>query len=289
MTRAAAPRRTILKGSLDFISPESGVAISVPIFVYKKSEDLKKVEAHLYHRNDQGRIVYKKFCVDCTEELMVDDIIKMVESGDGLVEITQEDVGEAFNKTATSLRAYATVKLANISSGMLENRLMPKEVFSIRAFKMDTKKPALAGHESMLLNLLAALMQNKQALMVSACLDTVQRNCLLLPNGDLWTLAWEEEIREDVAWSHDPAKSIDNELVRGWKTFLKTREVEVESIDSAAEMIAEMETRISEKVAVEGEAVPTRKENATSVDAFNDKMRAALESMSKEKTTAKRK
>src|ERR1044072_6347190 len=127
MARASAPTRTILKGTLDFFAPDAGVAISVPVFVYKKSQDFKKVDAHLYHEKDQGAINYKKVCAECGEEVTIDEIVKMVETGNGLVPVENAEIKEVFNKTATSLKAFATISLDNILDGMHQNTLMLKD------------------------------------------------------------------------------------------------------------------------------------------------------------------
>lgn len=282
MSRAPAPRRTVLKGTLDFLSPDAGVAISVPVFVYKKSQELKKVDAHLYHEADHGRISYRKVCQECERELLDTDIVKLVETGSGKVPVEKEEIEESFNKTGPTLKVIASVPLGNITDGILGNAVMPKDVYMVRAFKTDSKKPPLATHENMLRNLFAALTENGEALIVSACLDTIQRNCLMLPNGDLWTLSWAEEIRENIPFHSDD--EIDNEMVRGWKTFLKTREINIDEMESAEAMVEEIEQRLVEKLP-EAVAAPAEKV-APAIDLTN-KIKEALNQINKPKKKEK--
>lgn len=263
MSRANAPRRTILKGTLDFSTPEAGIAISIPVFVYKKSEELKKSENHLHHTEDGGRINYVSKCSVCDKLVEYDEIEKRVAVDEfNTATITKDEIDEVFYSKDESMRAIGAISLSKVINAMNDNLLMPKDVYEIRGFKIDSKKPPVASHERTLRALLAALEANKQALMVVCSLDSRQREALILPSGDVWVLSWEEEIREDVPF-YAEKNEIDKEVVRGFKSLLKSQEMDEIAIHSAANMFDALDKLISGKVISKDEPAVTAKTDAS--------------------------
>lgn len=263
MPKAEAPSRTALKGTLDFMSKERGLEISIPVYVYKKNAELKKADAHLHHAKDKGSIVYRKYCTECDKEISNSDIIKMVDMGSDLVPISTNDVKETYNKTGTSMVALRTVSLKSFANDVMNNLIMPREVYSIRGFRPDKKNPPVPSHEITLRTMLAALEANNEGLMLSACLDSIQRNAILFPSGDIWTLSWAEEVREDIDFHTD---ELDKTMLNGWKKFFKSKEEslhELESQTMSEEIANLLESKLPKKAMAKAE--PEKKASVAKV------------------------
>lgn len=285
MPKADAPRRTILKGTLDFVSEKLGLEISIPVFVYKKGAEFKKTDSHLHHAEDKGRIEYRKFCVECGKEMGEGDIQKMVETGDGVVEVSREEITEAFNKTGTSLIAKNTISLKNLSEDMMNNYIMPKEVYTIRGFRPDNKKPPIETHEKTLRTMLSALSANNEGLMLSVALDGMQRNAILFPNGDIWTLAFAEEVREDLEFF---SSDEDKTMLKGWRTLFKSREEPITEIESVEAMSEEMSKTLAAKIPAKAKAVAkAEKLPGEKIGDLNKKLAEMVEGVKAEKRPAK--
>ncbi|MFV0458742.1 MAG: Ku protein [Actinomycetales bacterium] len=80
--------RSMWKGSVSF-----GL-VNVPVKMYTATSS-KDVSFHQVHREDGGRIKYRRFCQICGQEVAFSDIAKGYESPDGqLVILTDEDLAE---------------------------------------------------------------------------------------------------------------------------------------------------------------------------------------------------
>src|SRR5450756_1158438 len=80
--------RAIWKGAVAF-----GL-VNVPVKVYPATGE-HQVPLHQVHRDDGGRIRYRKMCSVCGEEISTDDIVKGYQTDDGrMVVLTDEDLDE---------------------------------------------------------------------------------------------------------------------------------------------------------------------------------------------------
>jgi DNA end-binding protein Ku len=294
MPRASIPRSATLKGYIAFMGKD--MRISIPIFAYKKNADIKKIELHMYHSADHGRVRYNRFCEECKQSLTWDDITKMAEWGNDRIEITSDELEEIFNKTGNVIKVIHPIPLSSIIDNLLANLVFLKEIYEVRPFKADTKKPPAKEVETMLISLFAALKANKQALLVTTSIDQIQRYALLFPNGDLWTLYYSEEIRADLPLVHEGniQKRIDKELTSGFKSFLKTHESEISEEFSFEDMQDEMNALIEQKIPAKktlvavGEAIPTP-EIAHVLKALKESVgKAKIKTKTKQKVRAKR-
>src|SRR5713226_8778544 len=78
--------RAIWKGAVSF-----GL-VNVPVRLFAATEE-HDIRFHQVHREDGGRIRYKRTCSICGEEVAYDDIAKVYETSDGqLVILTDEDL-----------------------------------------------------------------------------------------------------------------------------------------------------------------------------------------------------
>ncbi|MGI8665865.1 MAG: Ku protein [Jatrophihabitans sp.] len=80
--------RAIWKGAVSF-----GL-VNVPVRLFAATED-NDIRFHQVHREDGGRIKYKRTCSICSEEVAYDEIAKGYETSDGqLVILTDEDLDQ---------------------------------------------------------------------------------------------------------------------------------------------------------------------------------------------------
>src|ERR1700753_656554 len=68
--------------------------VNVPVRLFAATEE-HDIRFHQVHREDGGRIRYKRTCIVCGEEVSSDEIAKGYESSDGqLVILTDEDLDQ---------------------------------------------------------------------------------------------------------------------------------------------------------------------------------------------------
>src|ERR1044071_2436559 len=88
LLRRDCPMRAIWKGAVSF-----GL-VSIAVRLYSATEE-KDIRFHQVHREDGGRIRYKRTCSVCGEEVTYDDIAKGYDIGGGeMVILTDEDFAD---------------------------------------------------------------------------------------------------------------------------------------------------------------------------------------------------
>lgn len=283
MARAKMPSKTILKGTLDFFN--DGTAISLPIFVYKKTSVLKKADTHMHHAVDGGRIYYNRICDRCQENVPLYEVEKMVVTENGMVSVTKEEIDEIFNETQTSVSVICTLPAKKVNEYLSKEIMVPKEAYQIVAFRPDTKSPPLKAHETILKSLLTALTSNKQVLMVSAFLGQMQRNAVLFPNGTMLALCWEEELRETIPWQHEDG--VSKEMVDGFKAIFKSVEAEMANIPST-DSFDKMAEFLESKTAIpDGTTSLEARKTQSGIEKFVEQMQEMVENTKSKKKTKK--
>lgn len=100
--------RSIWKGSISF-----GL-VSIGVKLYSATEE-KDVAFHQVHREDGGRIRYKRTCTVCGEEIAYNDIAKGYELPDGdMVVLTDDDLAELPLTTSREIDVLQFVPLAQV-------------------------------------------------------------------------------------------------------------------------------------------------------------------------------
>ena len=96
--------RAIWKGAVSF-----GL-VSIGVKLYSATEE-KDIRFHQVHREDGGRIKYKRTCAICGEEVSYDDIAKGYDLGGGeMVILTDEDFAD-LTRTVMSIGDGRVVSL----------------------------------------------------------------------------------------------------------------------------------------------------------------------------------
>src|SRR5690348_9944157 len=100
--------RSIWKGSISF-----GL-VSIAVKLYSATEE-KDVAFHQVHREDGGRIRYKRVCSICGEEIAYNDIAKGFELPDGdMVVLTDDDLAELPLTTSREIDVLQFVPLEQV-------------------------------------------------------------------------------------------------------------------------------------------------------------------------------
>jgi len=106
--RAEAGMRSIWKGAISF-----GL-VSIPVKLYSATEE-RDVSFHQVHREDGGRIRYKRVCQVCGEEVQYADIAKGYELSSGeVVVLTDDDFADLPLSTSRSIDVLEFVPLEQV-------------------------------------------------------------------------------------------------------------------------------------------------------------------------------
>lgn len=228
--RGKLARAARLKTSLDFnFSPP----ILIPIHVYGQKEDLRLVKQHMFHADCGGKIGYKYNCEE-HGEVSYSDIEKLVSTIDGQVQITKEELAAIVYGNDTTVKVIQVIDLAEIPRLMSELKIAFGDIYQVRGIKLDKKKFEMSV-ESSLRVLFDALEDNNQGLLVSLPLD-LRRFGLMLPNGTIHTILFEEEIRQDTPMAYGRGEGYSKEYLEIFKKFLNKKVKPLKSTFSVEEI-----------------------------------------------------
>jgi DNA end-binding protein Ku len=105
---------TAWKGTISF-----GL-VNIPITLYPAFKS-REMEFHLLHRQDHGRIGYRKFCKKCGKTLDPEEIVKAFEhEKDAFVPLEKEELEEGKSPNTRNLEISLFVKEAEIDSKLYE-------------------------------------------------------------------------------------------------------------------------------------------------------------------------
>lgn len=176
MPHAPAPSRSTGSGTLTF-----GL-LSIPVKVYSGTEDVRVKRSEYTADGDKvGRLTVNK---ETGEEVAYRDIVKMVETTEGLVALSDEEVANLLGVPNGTFDVTATVPLSTLFQG----RYVPQSVLQVRPDKAAAKAFDL---------LLKGLAKTQTFALVSYCLRGTPRVGALLPTGRLYVLHYDDEVRED--------------------------------------------------------------------------------------------
>ena len=112
--------RSIWKGSISF-----GL-VSISVKLYSATEE-KDVAFHQVHREDGGRIKYKRVCSICGNEIAYNDIAKGYELPDGdMVVLTDDDLAELPLTSSREIDVLQFVPLDQVDPDLFQQELLPR-------------------------------------------------------------------------------------------------------------------------------------------------------------------
>lgn len=230
MSRAAEPRTSVVKGSIEYIGKDG--TITVPVFVYRKYSEIRQggVEFHKYHRDCDTRINYKDWCPSCEQIVFPTDVEKRADSGGEAVSIDRAQLKSVVKGEDSTIRILGTIPLKEVPVKMKSGVFAFNDVLVVRGFKIGTKKKeVMPSAERQLRLLLDSLGKNQEAMYVLVPLTSGARYGLLFPSGDLYTLVYEEELRADIEWNYGPGEGYARGDLTVLAKFLKGKEMSVDS------------------------------------------------------------
>ncbi len=170
--------RAIWKGAVAF-----GL-VNVPVKVYAATGE-HQVPLHQVHRDDGGRIRYRKMCSVCGEEIGTDDIVKGYQTDDGrMVVLTDEDLDELPLATEREIAVEEFVPAEQVDPIMLA-----------RTYYLEPEKTAAKPYAL----LREALSTTDRMAVVKVALRQRETMAVLRVRGNvicLQTLLWPDEVRE---------------------------------------------------------------------------------------------
>lgn len=246
--RAGAPKQTAIKGSLDYVGGDG--AISIPIFIYRRQAELKSggIEFHLYHSKCHTRILTKLWCANCKQGVQRHQVQRLTPVGETMKHVTEEELIDIFNSNDKSFQILGTISLKNIPTLMMTNSVVFHDSFMVRPMKMgSTSQTTMPSVEKQVRLLFDALGKNQQALYLEVPGYRMRRKGLLLPSGDLLTLKYEEEIREDIPMMFGQGDGYERKSLTDLSAFLKTKNIELESAPSCSELVEKVDELLLSK------------------------------------------
>jgi DNA end-binding protein Ku len=170
--------RAIWKGAVAF-----GL-VNVPVKVYAATGE-HQVPLHQVHRDDGGRIRYRKVCSVCGEEIRTEDIVKGYETDDGhMVVLTDEDLDELPLATEREIGVEEFVPADQVDPIMLG-----------RTYYLEPEKTAAKPYAL----LREALTTTDRMAVVKVALRQRETMAVLRVRDKvicLQTLLWPDEVRE---------------------------------------------------------------------------------------------
>lgn len=246
--------RAIWKGAVAF-----GL-VNVPVKVYAATGE-HQVPLHQVHRDDGGRIRYRKTCSVCGEEISTDDIAKGYQTDDGrMVVLTDEDLDELPLATEREIAVEEFVPAEQVDPIMLA-----------RTYYLEPEKTAAKPYAL----LREALSTTDRMAVVKVALRQRETMAVLRVRGNvicLQTLLWPDEVREadfpildaDVAVRPQEAKMAAS-LVESLASDFDPSDFE-DSYQAALEALIEAKVTSGRTVSVPSAAGEERAEGGEVVD-----------------------
>lgn len=259
MPGAPAPKRATASMTLSW----GMVAIPVQLFsgtednAFRRSEYVKKVDGDTVTYEKVGRKPINK---ETGEDVDHADVIKAVEVEDGIVEISDEEVEAALGAQNGTAQIVCFIKQQVLFSG----NYVLGDLRQLRPAKRKSGKQSVydpAATQSFAL-LVAAMRKTASFAIVKVVTRGKPHFAALLPNGDLYTLLFDEEVRERLPM---PEIEIEREAVK-----MGVELIEMGMRDDPPTLHDEATTRVIEfaEAKAKGEATPvaTKTEEAPTVD-----------------------
>ena len=169
--------RAIWRGAVSF-----GL-VNVPVRLFSATEN-HDVQFRQVHREDGGRIRYKRVCSSCGEEVAYDDIAKGYETEDGdMVVLTDEDFADLPSRTSKEITVEKFVPAAQIDPMLLDKS------YYLEPDKTATKPYVLLRE--------ALESENRMAIVTVSIRTRMTMAVLRVRDGVIvmQTMLWPDEIR----------------------------------------------------------------------------------------------
>jgi len=247
--------------------------VHIPVNLYTATQD-NDIHFNQLHKEDQGRIRYKKVCAHCGKEIGTQDIMKGFEyDKDQYVVVTDED----FEKIKTE--KDRTIQILHFT-----------DLNSIRPIYYDTTYhavPDAGGDKAFELLRLAMLEENKVAI-ARTVMGTKDKLLALIPTQDgllIETMFFADEIKE-IPKAYQKGEVKPEELNMA-KTLINSMDKEFEPAAYHDEYQKRLSDVIQQKIQGR-EIVAPKEENRGNVIDLMEALKQSVEQQTGNKTTARK-
>jgi len=242
--------------------------VAIPVSMYTATQD-NDIHFHQLHKEDQGRIRYKKTCAHCGKELKNEDIIRGYEyDKDHYVVVTDEEIEKIKTEKEKSIQILHFAQLNQISP-----------VYYDKTYQAVPEK----GGEKAFELLRAALMREQKIAIGKTVLGTKDTLMAIIPreNGILIsTMFYQDDIRElqrsyDIPQPNEQELKMAQVLINSMDTPFDPSQYKDEYQERLKQLI---ETKIAGK-----EVVPAKQEPVGNVIDLMEALKASIEKQNEEK------
>jgi hypothetical protein len=188
-------------------------AITIPVKIYK-SQKPYGFGASRYHVGCNEKMTQPMVCPAHPDEIA--DTYSAIEIGGKLVPVPYELRDSLLDKKAP-LQVVGSIPLKELPNLLLETSIV-ENYYVVPEGIDEIRSPNLVAFKS----LLGSMKRRNKALLVTAGLGGIKRNCLMLPNGDLLSLSYKEERVDMPSWDADLYPEINGAMNR-WIDSLNVR------------------------------------------------------------------
>lgn len=166
--------------------------IPVQLFSGQESTDNRWVKRSEYTRDGRscGRARVVK---DTDPPEIVTDFVKCVETDEGLVELTDDEIAEALDLPEEEAEILTFLPLHVMGSG----RYLPEAILQVRPAKGKQKGSFDPAAAKAFATLMKAMRQKQVFALVQLVLQRRPTYGALLPNGRMYKLMFDDEVRDD--------------------------------------------------------------------------------------------
>ena len=259
MPGAPAPKRATASMTL------SWGMVAIPVQLFSGTESTGFTRSEYVKSYDGDTVVYEKvgrkpINKETGEDVNYEDVVKAVEVEDGIVEVSDEEVEAAMGAANGTAQVVCFIKQQVLFSG----NYVLGDLRQLRPAKRKSGKQTVydpAATQSFAL-LVAAMRRTASFAILKVVTRGKPQFAALLPNGDLYTLLFDEEVRERLPM---PEVDIEREAVQ-----MGVELIEMGMRDDPPTLHDEATKRIIEfaEAKAKGEATPvtTKTDDAPTVD-----------------------
>lgn len=245
--------------------------VAIPIAMYNATQD-NDIHFNQLHKEDNGRIRYRKSCAHCGKELGAEDIVKGFEyDKDKYVVVTDEEIEKIKTEKEKSIQILHFAKLDQISP-----------VYYDKTYQAAPE----AGGEKAFELLRAALMAEQKIAVGKTVLGTKDTLMAIIPREDcilISTMFYADDVRE-LQKSYTKPEISKQELDMA-KTLISSMDTPFDPAKYKDEYQEKLRGLIETKISGM-EVVAAQPESAGKVIDLMDALKASVEKAKKEKEPA---
>lgn len=207
--RADKPRKAVCSVTL------TGGTTPIDIKVYKRCDDMRGVgiQRHYYHSVCNTQVNRVNVCPTCEMAVSSEEIAAFMPIGDALYEFSNEDIRDEWG-CAGEAKVMHYPSSDDFTKAVIGGTIYLRDPYLVA--------PSGPVDEVYLARMLAAMREANQVALMNIPIQNQMRRAVLFPNKTLYTLYFEEEIRNDIP-EIIPSRKVKTEEVAGIVEWIKKR------------------------------------------------------------------